>query len=85
MAKKNREGKFIIAAGEVGQYAVCPEAWRLKVVERVTSEQSIASIEGEKLHSKWSSNLDNAAHLGQGIRFLLALVATILIIVIMFR
>ncbi len=84
MAKKNREGKFIIAAGEVGQYAVCPEAWRLKVVERVTSEQSESSITGEKLHSKWSTNIDSAAHLSQGIRFLIALLVTTIVIVIMY-
>lgn len=84
MAKRNREGKFVIAAGEVGQYTVCPEAWRLKVVQRVIAEQSEASIEGEKLHTKWSKNLDSAVHLGQGIRFLLALVITILVIVILY-
>lgn len=84
MARKNRAGKFVIAAGEVGQYAVCPEAWRLKVVEQVSAFQSDSSVEGERLHSQWSHNIDNAAHLGQGLRFLLALVVTTIVIVVMY-
>lgn len=83
MPRANKDGKFIISAGEVGQYAVCPEAWRLKMIEKVMAEQSELSAEGQRLHDEWSKRVDDAAHLGQGLRFLAALlVSTILIILL---
>ena len=37
---------------------------------------------GQIMHSKWSSELDAAAHLSEGLRFLVALLITTLVIVI---
>ena len=85
MARKNSEGNFIIAAGGVGQYAVCPESWRLKMVERVKRQQGNNAInrsEGERLHSEWSKKVDAAAHLSQGLRFLLALLMTFVLMLL---
>lgn len=82
MARKNSNGQNIIAAGEVGQFTVCPESWRLRMIEKMNNEGSSELSEGERLHFLWSKNIDRAAHLGQGLRFLIALIVTTLVIVI---
>lgn len=82
MARQNKDGKFVISAGEVGQFAVCPESWRLRMVEKVDEESTKRMSDGERLHYLWSKNIDRAAHLGQGLRFLIALIVTTIVIVI---
>lgn len=80
MAKKSESGKFIISAGEIGSYTVCPEAWRLKVLEGVERSASSSVIKGSELHREWAKNYDEAAYLSRGLRIvLLMLVAAIVI------
>jgi hypothetical protein len=85
MARRRNTGKFTISAGEVGQFVYCQESWRLR--HHTKSKESISQREqsdrrsGSDLHTTWSSNLDQAAHLGEGLRFLVALVITMVVIV----
>jgi hypothetical protein len=85
MARRNNTGKFIISAGEVGQFVYCQESWRLRhqtnSKESITAKESSDRKTGKTLHHEWSSNLDQAAHLGEGLRFLVALLITTVVIV----
>lgn len=82
MARKNDFGKFIIAAGEVASYVVCPEAWKLQQdgadVER--SGSNAKAVAGRDQHEKWTDSLGEAQHLIKGIRFILYLLAMSVII-----
>jgi hypothetical protein len=77
MARKNESGEFIISAGEVAAYSVCPEAWRLEYVENnspIETEYSSNSTAGQELHKQWAKNLDEAQFLIKGIRLIIYLI-----------
>ncbi|MCO6432284.1 MAG: hypothetical protein J5J00_15630 [Deltaproteobacteria bacterium] len=80
MATKNRDGKFILAAGEIGSFAVCPEAWRLRTVEKVQGAKSSESELGETLHNEWASHHDEAYFFARGIRVVLFMIAASIVI-----
>lgn len=73
MAKKSSSGKFIISAGEVGSYTVCPEAWRLKALEGVERFTASSVAKGNELHRQWAKNYDEAAYLSRGLRLVLVM------------
>lgn len=78
MARKTELGTYILSAGEIGAYTVCPEAWRLSTVERVKSQQSGNVEKGHELHRQWASTYDEALALSRRIRaVVLLLVLTI--------
>lgn len=80
MARKTPYGKFIISAGEVGAYTVCPEAWRLRTIERV-SHPAAANVEaGEQLHRQWAKSLDEALFLSRSTRAIILMLLAALII-----
>lgn len=80
MARKNSAGRYILAAGEVGAYTVCPEAWRLKMIEHAKTRKDDSTKLGLELHEEWAKNYDEALLLGRGVRFLIALlIITVLI------
>ena len=39
MPRQNEYGKFILSAGEISTYEVCPEAWRLSHVQKAGQNQ----------------------------------------------
>lgn len=80
MAKKSATGKFIISAGEIGSYTVCPEAWRLKVLEGVERFAASSVVKGDKLHREWAKNYDEAAYLSRGLKVLLLMVVFAIVI-----
>lgn len=57
MARKNEYGKYIIAAGEVASYVVCPEAWRLAQIKSKRLVPSHAMRQGNDLHKDWDQQL----------------------------
>ena len=63
MARKNEYGKFIISAGEVGSYTVCPEAWRLQSVVQAKSAHEKKMREGTRLHKEWGKRHEDAMRL----------------------
>jgi hypothetical protein len=68
MARKNDYGKFIIAAGEVGSYVVCPEAWRLAQIKKVKPVPSRSMRKGTKLHNKWDEEVTQVRKFSRSIR-----------------
>jgi hypothetical protein len=81
MARKNSFGKFILSAGEVGSYTVCPESWRLKVIEQRKGSKihANASREGMKLHALWTKGHEEVIFLTYGARVLIAMVLLLLL------
>ena len=75
MPYKQRDGRWIIPAGEVGVYALCPESWRLKYLEKVPTKAAEHSQEaGAAAHSKWAHDLEEAIYLTHRVRFVLLLI-----------
>lgn len=60
MAKADKKGNFIISAGEVGIYVVCPQAWYLEKVKSLSPEITPQMAEGKKEHKVWESDLNEA-------------------------
>jgi len=66
MARENEFGKFIISAGEIGAYTVCPEAWRLGTVERLRKKGSVERVrQGKRLHEEWAKTYEESAYLSR--------------------
>jgi hypothetical protein len=79
MARQNDYGRYILSAGEIGAYTVCPEAWRLANVERVStrnssSEQKERVQKGNELHKEWAQNVDEAVYLTRHVKVIIALI-----------
>lgn len=73
MPRKNRDGKFIISAGEIGAYTVCPEAWRLQMLEGVVGADRENSVQGQKLHKEWAEKYGEALFLSKGVKIIMLL------------
>ena len=71
MVRKTEYGTFIISAGEVGAYTVCPEAWRLKTVERVEVIKTESIHRGRELHRQWAADYEEAEYLSYTVRLIL--------------
>lgn len=84
MARKNEDGRFILSAGEIGAYTVCPEAWRLKTIDKVQSIHASSVHEGHQLHREWVTKFEEAAYLRHRIRVVLALlmIAAVLYLIV---
>jgi hypothetical protein len=74
MARKLKDGRFILSAGEIGFYSVCPEAWRLRVVEGVTARGSEEEPLGRELHREWAHVLEEANDLRRYARCVVLLI-----------
>lgn len=74
MARRNRDGRYIISAGEVGVYTVCPEAWRLQYVlkKRVSDSEDVKK--GRELHANWANEYAEATELVKLVRKIILLV-----------
>lgn len=66
MPRRSDSGKWIFSAGEVAEFVLCPESWRLRRLEKRSVEP-----EGEALHQKWASSLERSKTL-----FLMVRIAT---------
>ena len=71
MARKTPEGEFILSAGEIGSYTVCPEQWKLKAVDRVRGKRARSIEEGQKLHEQWAKTYDESVDLARGARYII--------------
>lgn len=81
MARPNPEGGFIIAAGEVSAFSVCPKAWHL--AWHVASKHAVGSPNsalGQRLHRDWSTFFEESLRLGTWIRYLAVLVCLMLVV-----
>lgn len=81
MASKQPDGTFIIAAGEVGAYTVCPQSWKLKWIDR---EKGVPGggeqLLGIELHKHWSQLFEESLLFGKWSRYLAALLCTAVIL-----
>ncbi len=83
MARPNPEGGYIIAAGEVGAFSVCPQSWHLLWNARDKKPQtSYNSALGQQLHSDWSGFFEESLKLLHWIRYL-AVMACLVAVVFM--
>lgn len=80
MPRKSDFGKYIYSAGEIGEYVVCPEAWRLKMLRGVKSTQREDSKRGTELHQQWAEEYDESLFLSRGVK----IAATLIIVAIVF-
>ena len=80
MARKSLYGKFILSAGEIGSYTVCPEAWRLTSMRSKKNSASKNSKVGEELHRTWASDNDEVIFLTKGAKLVIFLIILTLLI-----
>lgn len=83
MARKTAYGRHILSAGEIGAYTVCPEAWRLKVVENHRPVQSGSVKTGEQLHQVWAKDLDEFVYLNRTGKLIVLLIILAVVIAMM--
>jgi hypothetical protein len=76
MARKTDYGKFILSAGEVGAYTVCPEAWRLRVIEQVRTQREESSKKGYDKHLEWAHAYEEVIYLGKRTHLVIVLIVT---------
>lgn len=88
MPRLTKNGDYILTAGEIAAYVVCPESWRLgyfdaanKVRSQLIVPEKIRSQmrEGEQLHSKWANNLETYVYLLNGLKFICSLTITAIV------
>lgn len=79
MPTKNRDGRFIISASEVGSYVVCPLAWKLQL-DQVTTTLSQRGKAGAEIHDKWAKDVDELYFLTRSIRLIITGVAAAIVI-----
>lgn len=83
MARPNPDGGYIIAAGEVGAFSVCPQAWHLSTVKGAEGRQpTVESALGQALHRDWSRFFEESLTLGTWIRYLAVLTCLMLVVFI---
>ena len=63
----------MLSAGEIGAYTVCPEAWRLRMVERVKVERTASAERGEEMHSRWAADVGEMVFLRRAILLVIGL------------
>jgi hypothetical protein len=80
MAKKTEFGKYILSAGEIGAYTVCPEAWRLSAVEKVDTLKSKNVVLGIDMHKRWAKGYDEAVYFRREVKLLIILVAVAVVL-----
>jgi CRISPR-associated protein Cas4 len=74
VARPNPRGGFIIAAGEVGAYTVCPQSWHLEWNDRGSAPPEKAnSALGQRLHTDWSRFFEESFRFVNWIRLLMVL------------
>lgn len=84
MARKSNYNRYILSAGEIGAYTVCPESWRLSAIEKVKTSHDQSSTRGIELHKSWARSYEDAIYFGRAARALLLLMLLCIAIYIFF-
>lgn len=82
MPRKNKDGKYILSAGEISTFVLCPESWRLSKVENKRVLITENSKKGTLDHKKWEKDLDLAKKFTWASRVIVLLIVIIIIIYI---
>jgi hypothetical protein len=83
MPRKNTEGKYILAAGEVAHFIVCPEAWRLSMLENQETLKDPSHSVGKELHKVWSKDFQDSIHFSRHIRILVELLILVVLLTLL--
>jgi hypothetical protein len=78
MARQNQHGRYIISAGEIASFVVCPEAWRLKMIEKRTAINMASVKAGDHLHKQWAADLGEAVYFTRSTKIILMLIGLLL-------
>lgn len=73
MPRRTKDGRFLLSAGEIGAYTVCPESWRLREVVRAKSTQASTISKGRDLHQKWADDVDQSLSFARAARLVILL------------
>lgn len=79
MARKNKDGHYILSAGEVGAYTVCPESWRLKVLKGIKGTHAHSIELGSDLHRRWAEGNEEVNFFRQGVKLILILISAAIV------
>jgi len=84
MARKTEQGSYIISAGEVGAYTVCPEAWRLQSIVKVKISKAGNNLrkEGRVAHDQWAKKVEKAIFLRRDARRIIYILFLVILIVL---
>lgn len=74
MPKKSKSGQYILTAGEIATYSLCPESWRLQYLESVNTEDSKRTKKGIALHEDWNKDLKDINFLSFSTRLVFYLI-----------
>lgn len=82
MARRNPRGGYIIAAGEVAAFSVCPQSWDLLWNKRSKGSRPLVhdhseSVHGQLLHEEWSNFFEQSLELSGLIRYLAVLICIV--------
>lgn len=83
MPRKNKDGKFILAAGEIAHFTVCPEAWRLSVIEKKETLQDPSHSEGRELHRVWAKDYDESIFFSRSIRLIIEVILLLILVTLL--
>ena len=80
MPRKSKNGTFILAAGEIAHYTVCPEAWRLSAIENKDKLSDPSHQVGKELHKVWAQDYEDAIKISRGLRILIEFIILMILL-----
>lgn len=79
VGRRGDDGVYTFAAGDVGVYSVCPQSWKLKVLDQADDVPSTdAAVRGQRLHKIWSVLLEESLLLSRWIRYLVTMLCLVM-------
>ena len=82
MPRLNSFGKYILSAGEISSYIVCPKSWHLEYVENQKPKHEKSKQEGSKLHVEWLIRANEALFFTWGTRLIIYMLMLIILVYI---
>ena len=83
MPRKNKDEKFILAAGEIAHYTVCPEAWRLSMIEKKETLTDPAKITGRDLHQVWAKDYHDSIFFTRSVRLIIEILLLLVLVTLL--
>ena len=81
MPRKNANGKYVISAGDVASFTVCPMSWALEQ-QGAKKDFGSASKEGVKLQKEWKRSFSDAVFFTRSVNLILALIILVVLILV---
>ena len=83
MPRKNKDGKFILAAGEIAHFTVCPEAWRLSMIEKKETLEDPSQLVGRELHKEWAKDYDESIFFSRSVRLIIEIILLLILVTLL--